>query len=460
VRPLAERLAGYADRLRYEDLDPGTVERIKMHLIDSVGCAIAAFDEEAVRACRKIALSAGGGSATVMGTCRRTTADLAAFANGATIRHYDLNDVYTTRQTACHPSDNISACLAVAEAERASPTDLIVAIALAYEINCRLIDAFDLSARGWDDATIFSLPAAALAAGKLMRLPPDRLEHAISLAINDHIPMGQTRAGRLSDWKGLADAEAARHGVFAALLARAGISGPAPVFEGRKGFFQLVSGAVEVDVDAFGGRCAPFRIHQCGLKAYPVVVFAQTAVEAAIAVGQEVGNLDLVAALEIATTQRGYESAGRDPEKWAPENRETADHSLPYVAARAMLDGGIDNASYQPDKLADPRVRALMSKATVIVDPSFSPPPGGATPTRLVATLSDGRRVARQIDGMRGFAGQPMTPADVDSKFRSNVGRRWPEQRTDEVLDALWGLDRAGDLGSVLGRLEIPSGAG
>lgn len=184
MRPLAERLAQYACSLRYEDLDADAIERIKMHLIDSLGCAVAAFDEEPVRICREIACNAGGG-ATVVGTLSRTTPDLAAFANGAAIRHYDLNDVYTTRATACHPSDNISACLAVAERERASPTDLITAIALAYEVNCRLADAFDLSQRGWDDATIFSLPAAALAAGRLMQLSQEKLTQAISLALND-----------------------------------------------------------------------------------------------------------------------------------------------------------------------------------------------------------------------------------------------------------------------------------
>lgn len=111
MRPLAERLAAYADGLHYEDLDADTVERIKMHLIDSLGCSVAAFDEGPVRACREIALSAGGGAATVVGTRSRTTPDLVAFANCAAIRHYDLNDVYPTRQTACHPSDSATARL-------------------------------------------------------------------------------------------------------------------------------------------------------------------------------------------------------------------------------------------------------------------------------------------------------------------------------------------------------------
>ena len=210
--PLAERLAAYADRLRFEDIDAATIEQVRSFVIDTIGCGIAAFDEKAVRICRDVALASGEGTSTVIGTRRRIAPDLAAFANGAAFRYYDLNDAYVGGLTG-HPSDNIAPCLAVAEAERSSAAELITAIVLAYEVTCRLIDNFDVTARGWD-TPVFSLPAVALAAGKLMKLPPDKLAQAVSLALNDHIPMGQTRAQTLSDWKGLADAEAGRNAIF------------------------------------------------------------------------------------------------------------------------------------------------------------------------------------------------------------------------------------------------------
>ncbi len=169
------------------------------------------------------------------------------------------------------------------------------------------IDAFDITTRGWD-VPVFSLPAVALAAGKLMKLPPAQLAQAVGLAINDHIPMAQTRVQALSDWKGLADAEAGRNAVFAALLARAGLTGPAPIFEGNSGFFKQISGPADLDVGAFGRRGVPFRIHQCGMKAYPAVVYAQTAVVAGVEVARKLGSLDRIAAIEIATTKRGYQA--------------------------------------------------------------------------------------------------------------------------------------------------------
>jgi 2-methylcitrate dehydratase len=451
--PLAERLAAYADGLRYEDIDAATIERVKSHLIDALGCGIAAFDERPVKICREIALTPASGASLVIGTDRRTTPDLAAFANGAAFRYLDLNDVYVGK-FAGHPSDHIPACLAVAEAEKASATELITAIVLAYEINCRLMDVLDTAARDWDPP-VLSLPAVALASGKLMKLPRTQLVEAVNLSINDHIPMGQTRTQTNSDWKGLADAEAARNAVFATLLARRGLTGPAPIFEGRKGFFQLVSGPAEVDVDAFGGHGVQFRINQCGMKPYQAVIYAQTAIDAGIAIAKDVGDLDKISAIDIATTRRGYEQTGRDPEKWTPDTRDTADHSLPYITARAMFDGGISNDSYAPAKISEPRIRAFMAKIKVNEDPALTARTGPSTvPTRITAILADGSRVVREVDDVPGFVGRPMGRADIERKFRGNVARRWPRERTDAVLAALWRLDSTGDLSALLGKLS------
>src|SRR4051794_40303714 len=192
--PLARRAADYALGLRYEDLDPATIERVKVHLIDSLGCAVAALNERAVRICREIALPVAG-SSTIIGTRHRTMPDLAAFANGAAVRYLDFNDTYVGR-FAIHPSDNIAACLAMAEAEHASPQELITALVIVYEINCRLPDVFDISTRG-GAPPVFGLPAVALAAGRLMKLTAEQLTHAIGIAINDHIPLALTRTGDL-----------------------------------------------------------------------------------------------------------------------------------------------------------------------------------------------------------------------------------------------------------------------
>ena len=309
----------------------------------------------------------------MIGTTRRTTPDLASFANGAAIRYYDLNDAYaSTGSGAVHPSDHIGACLAVAEAEKASAADALTAIVLAYEINCRLIDATDAVPKGWDP-TIYSLPAVALAAGKLMKLSRDQLVQAVALALNDHIPMGQTRTQTNSDWKGLADSEAERNAVFAAQLARARPHRPRADLRGPQGLFPAggVTGR---------GRCRRLRRRRTnnfkinaerreGLSRRRLFADRDRGGHRA---RQGDRLIDRIAALEIAAHPRGYEQAGRDREKWTPQNRDTADHSLPYLTVRAMVDGDITNASYAPDKLRDPKILALMKKTTVKPDPAFA----------------------------------------------------------------------------------------
>jgi 2-methylcitrate dehydratase len=450
LRPLAERLAAYADGLRYDDLDAATIERVKTHVIDTIGCGIGAFDERAVAICRNVAFTAGG-NATIIGTDRRTTPDLASFANGAAFRYFDFNDTYVGKFSV-HPSDHIAACLAVAEAERASARDLITSIVLAYEINCRLVDALDITTRGWDPP-VMSLPAVALAAGKLMKLGSAQLTQAVNLAVNDHIPMAQTRVQTLSDWKGFADAEAARNAVFAAMLARGGLTGPSPIFEGQSGFFKQVSGPGNIDPDTFGHRGVPFLIHRCAIKPYPAVIYTQTAIVAGIEVAREVGSLDRIAAIEIATTTRGFQRTGSEPEKWSPKTRETADHSLPYITARAMFDGDITNESFATAMFSDPRILAFMQKITVAADPALTARDGA--PTRVTAILADGQRISREVDYAPGFAERPMNRSEVERKFRGNVGKRWPRERTDAVLQALWALDQADDLSVLLGRLSM-----
>lgn len=452
--PLAERLAGYAHALRYEDLGAETVERVKVQLIDGLGCALAALEERPVRLCRELARGVPGPATLIGGSGARSALEHATFANTAALRFLDFNDTFVGK-VAVHPSDSIPACLAVAEAVGATPRQLIAAIALAYEVNCRLAESFDLSRRGWDP-TVFALPSVALAAGTLMGLDVGALAQAVNLAINDHIPLAQTRVGRLSDWKGLSVAEANRNAVFAAQLARAGLTGPAPIFEGSAGFARQVGGEAEVDVAGFGGAGRPFRILRCSLKPYPAVIYSQTAIHAAIALAQAVGDPARITALEISTSRRGHQRAGSEPEKWAPTTRETADHSLPWLTARALFDRDLTAASFSAEKLADPTLLAFMRRVTVVEDPAITARTGGeggAVPTRLTATLADGSRIVRAEEHAPGFFARPMTREEVARKFLGNATVHWPRTRAEAALAALWGLERPATVGAVMRQL-------
>jgi 2-methylcitrate dehydratase len=193
------------------------------------------------------------------------------------------------------------------------------------------------------------------------------------------------------------------------------------------------------------------------VKPYPAVIYTQTAIVAGIEVAKEAGSLDRIAAIDIATTSRGFQRTGSEPEKWSPETRETADHSLPYVTARAMFDGTITNDSFSPMKIREPAVRAFMQKIKVAADPVLTARGGGAVPTRVTATLTDGRKISQEVDYAPGFGERPMSRAELEAKFRGNVGNRWPRTRTDGVLKELWRLDQTKSLARLLGSLYLPA---
>src|SRR5947207_3694468 len=238
---LAHQFADYACALRFEDLSKEVVHEVKRRVIDSLGCALGAWKEEPFVIARRVAgdFSAKHGS-TIFGTDHKAPPDWAAFANGCGIRYFDFNDTYLSKEPA-HPSDNISAALAVAESVGVGGCELITAIALAYEGQGRLCDAASIRARGWDHVT-YGAFSTALASARVMKLDAERTRHAVNIAGVASAALRQSRVGELSHWKGCAFANAARHAVFAALLAREGMTGPAPIFEGDKGFEKLVSG--------------------------------------------------------------------------------------------------------------------------------------------------------------------------------------------------------------------------
>lgn len=442
LSPLAGRLADYVHGLGYADIDAGTIEAVKLRLVDTIGCALAALDEPVVANCFRIARTAGDGTSTLIGTRHRTSAEMAAFANGAAMRYYDLNDGYASKEVG-HPSDFVAVCLAVAQAEGRSVRDFIVSVVAAYEIECRLFDAVSLNARGWDNTT-YGVVTAALAAGKLMGLAVDRLTQAVNIALVDHVAMNQTRVQVLSNWKGLADASASRHGVFAAILAREGITGPSPIFEGRFGLNRQVAGEdIVVDTSTFGGHGRPFRINDVLVKPYPAQGHTLTAVEAAIRLSGKIGDRGAIAKVNVATTQFGYKQTATGPDVWAPATKETADHSMPYIVARALLDGTITNASYAPERLATPDVRALMARIEIAEDPALTALYPRQIPNRVAVTLRSGEVFSEQVDDLPGSPRRPLTREDIAAKFWRNVGSRTPttDARLRQVLDFVWNLE-------------------
>ncbi len=451
---LAERLADYVHSTNYQDVPDNVVHETKKRIVDSLGCAIGAFTADPVKISRKVAEAARHSKgSTLFGTRKKTTPELAAFVNGIMVRYFDYNDTYLSKEPA-HPSDNIGPCFSVAESEQGTGKDLLLSIILAYEIQCRLCDAADIRHRGWDHVC-YGLPSTALAASKLMDLDSEQMIQSANLALNSHITMRQVRAGELSMWKGCSFANAARNGVFSALLAREGMTGPSPIFEGEMGFFKQVSGPFEMNIDDFGGRNGSFKIAETYLKFFPAEIHSQTSIWAALEARKEIEKPEDIISVEIASHEAGYTILGKDPEKWNPLTKETADHSLPYIVGMALLEGKIDNSTYSEKKYRDPKILDFLKKITVVEDKALSSMYPEAVPNRVTVKLSSGKVVSKQVNYHKGHPKNPMSDRDVEDKFQRLTRKILDKNHARRILDAVWNLEKAKDVSKLVSMMTL-----
>lgn len=423
--------------LKFEDLPAAVVHEVKRRVIDSLGCAMGAWRAEPCVLARQAAagFSAERG-ATLWGIGHRAPPDWAAFANCYLVRYLDYNDTYLSKEPA-HPSDNIAAALAVAEAEGAPGRELIVSIALAYEIQCRLCDAASIRARGWDHVT-YGAFSSAIAAARLMRLDAPRFRHAIGIAGVASAALRQSRVGELSHWKGCAFANAARHGVFAALLARAGITGPSPIFEGDKGFEKLVSGPLD-DFELPGKD--NLMIVNTSIKFWPAEYHSQSAIEAALKLRAQIKDTGEIDSVRIDSHGAAVDIIGSEPEKWRPTTRETADHSLPYIVAAALADGEITERQFAPERLADPQLLALVQRVEVHRHGELSAAYPGAVGNIITVRLRNGRSFTERVDYPRGHARNPLTDAEVEAKFHSLADPVLGAARANQLCQRAWKME-------------------
>ena len=451
-KTLAERMAEFAIGLKFEDLPAPVVHEVKRRVIDSLGCALGAWHADPCVFARQVALTfSAERGATLLGTAHRSPPDWAAFANGCVVRYFDYNDTYLSKEPA-HPSDNIPAALAVAEAEGASGRELIVAIALAYEIQCRLCDTSSIRARGWDHVT-YGAFSSAIAAGRLMGLGAERLRHAIGIAGVASAALRQSRVGELSHWKGCAFANAARHGVYAALLARAGITGPAPIFEGEKGFEKLVSGPL----DDFRLSKDDFMIVKTSIKFWPAEYHSQSAIEAALKLRTQIKDIAEIESVRVESHGAAVDIIGSEPEKWHPTTRETADHSLPYIVAAALSDGEITERQFTPERLADRRLLDLVQRVEVRRHEELSAAYPTAVGNIVTVQVRNGRALTERVDYPRGHARNPLTDAEVEAKFHSLADKILGADPRKAVCATVWKLDQTRNVKELLSLLQLTS---
>lgn len=443
---LAHTVAGWAKAASFDKLSKEVVHEVNRRILDSIGCALGAWKSRPGKVTRTVAQGVSqAGGANLLGSKHRTTPDLAAFTNGALVRYLDFNDTYLSKEPA-HPSDNIPAAIAVGQVTKASGQDIVTAIALGYELQCRLCDAASLRAHGWDHVYYGSL-STALLSSKLYGLSPEETVHALGLAGVCNFATRQTRTGQISDWKACAFSNAARNGVFAAGLAKLGMTGPNEIFEGPKGLFKMVTGPFDV---AWAKGADDWMIRKTYIKFWPAEYHSQSAIDACLQLRREVGDAEAIQSILVESFEAAVSIIGSEPEKWRPTSRETADHSMGFCMACALLDGDVTRESFTDAKIKDARVLGLLDKIKIVETAECNAGYPDGIPNNIIITLKDGRKVSRKVTYPRGHAGNPMTDDEVIGKFRKLAGGVVSEATMDRIINLSLSFDKIDDPAKLL----------
>ena len=444
--------------LSYDDLPTSTVHAAKRCLLDAIGCAIKASDSPLSNSLQRLAGTVTSSTpASVMGSPIKTSPEMAGFVNGSLIRCLDFNDDYfgtsasnAKGDTGPHPSDNIGSVLAAAEMVGASGSEALLAIVTAYEVCGRLVDEVVLRSNGWDHPILHSI-STAVAVGKLMRLDRLALANAIRLAVVPNICLYETRFGAISNWKGMAGPNGSKNGLFAAQLASVDITGPDMAFEGRRGFMRQLDHTFKVA--PFGGPDNDFRINHTYFKQRPLRYEMQLPVQMAIELRERV-DPSTVQKMKVFMERKSVTARELEPELWRPRSRETADHSGPYLIAVALVDGAIEERSFDAARLSDPRLLALMDVIELVEDPTYTEAFPGRMSCRFELELRDGNHLTHLGHHPRGHPDNPMTDAELETKFLAQVQPKYGPEGAHRLMDKIWNFEAETSIETFLGLMR------
>jgi 2-methylcitrate dehydratase len=440
----------------FDDLSDTAKMALKIRVLDALGCAIGALDGEPIRMLRTHLKDFGGASHCTLIGGGKTAPDRAALYNAALIRYLDFNDSYLAKGETCHPNDNVGALLASAEYAKAAGRDFLVALAIAYQVQCRLSDVAPVRSKGFDHTTQGSYAAAA-GVSKTLGLTEEQTANAIAISGTALNALRVTRTGKLSHWKGLASPFTGFGASEAAFLAMRGITGPEEVFEGNKGFMDAIAGKFEIDWSKENLE----RVTRTILKKYNAEVHSQSSIEGILELksehgftGPEIERIDL----EVFDVAYNIIGGGEEGEKVHVRTKEEADHSLPYIVAVAILDGQVMPPQYYPNRILKDDVQQLLRKIIVRPREEFSRRFPEEMPIHLTVHMKNGRTVEKEKRDYEGFFTRPMGWDRAAEKF-NQLSERYAERKLrKQIVEAVADLEdiNVSRLTRLLGGVRTP----
>jgi 2-methylcitrate dehydratase PrpD len=427
-RLLADFIAGF----ELKNAPPEVIDRARVAFIDTMGVMLAGSREEVAHlALDMVKLEGATQTASIVGQSLRTSPQLAALANGVAAHAMDYDFTFLSGQSI---SPVIPALLPLAESTGASPAECVAAFIVGAEIAARLVRASPRLSNdgGWHPTGTVGAIAAAAASAKLLKLPAEKIADVLGISVS--LASGvAVNYGTMT--KPLHSGNAARNGILAALLGKQGFTSHAAAFEGTAGFFQTFTRGLSVSLDPFKDLGSRYDLVALGysLKAYPCGGRGHTAIEAALALREQVGaRLNDIANIHCMVSKS---SAQRINTLW-PDSVEAAKFSAAYVVAYSLVHGAPRIPAFTEQALKDERVRALARLVTSAADPDLSDALGDS-PAKLKITLKNGQTFEHRRDYATGSQKVPMTQAQVEAKFNDCAAQTMNAEVARKILATL-----------------------
>ncbi|HLX73190.1 MAG TPA: MmgE/PrpD family protein [Terriglobales bacterium] len=453
-------MSRWAAELKFAQLSKDAVYQAKRFLLDSLGCALGGYQQHDVKlALQVLGETAGSGPATVIGTGTKVDAVSASLANALMIRCMDYNDIYW-KQDPSHPSDIFPAALACCERARSDGRELIVGLVLGHEFECRFCEAAipGIRERGWHHATLTAF-VSPIVAGRALRLGWEQIQHAMGISGSRHATLGAVTAGNLTMMKNTVDPLATQSGVLAALLAEKGYTGPEHVVDGKEGLAHCFGREWRLSVltDGLGDS---WRITQCGMKAFPTEALTHTPISAVLDLVREHDlKPEQVAKIRIRSLARAADILS-DPSKYDPRSKETADHSLPYVIAAALVDRQVTPLQFTTEKIMDAGIRAQLRKVEVVGDPEIEQVFPALQRVIVSIRTTGGKEFSRQLDFPKGDPRNPLSDREIEEKFAALAEGVLSKSAQQKVKDAVWKLEKLRSVSDLMRLLKADVGKG
>ena len=452
-----ENLAKYAARASFTDLSADSRRQLPIHILDSLGCCIAALGAGPVEACRQQVAEFGGTGPCALIGGEQANPIYAAFWHTAIVRYVDFMDNFLAQTETCHTADNFGVALTIADYTGGSGRDLMLAVALGYTVQSRFVDHANFMSSGFDHTTQLAFSHNA-AAGRLLGLSERQIANAMAMAAVSDASFAVVRAKPLSQWKGLASAQSALGAMNTLFLARRGVEGPLRVIEGPLGIDHLLRMSINIDWDKEGYEGVP----ESTIKKYNSMIHTQSAVHCMVELARQ-NKIDpgKVVLIEAEVFQLAYDFAGGGlygMDKMI-QTKEQADHSLPYLLAVALLDGDVMPAQFKPDRIIKPDVQRLLKKVSVRPNHEYTEEYPAKMPAKIAVRLQDGTVIEHEVQDYPGLASRPFTWEEEVEKFDSLVAGRIDDGLSREMKDAVQALEniQVKDLMKLLGSVKAPA---